>query len=61
MSVAVAPDAMLAPEVDTTEVVVEGGPEATLIVGSVEVTGVPPIVAPMVVGVPAAAPVNVAV
>src|SRR6266550_9388313 len=33
----------------------------TVIVGSVEVTGVPPIVAPMVVGVPASAAVKVAV
>ena len=33
----------------------------TPIVGSVDVTRLPPIVAPIVVGVPAATPVNVAV
>src|SRR4029077_13038924 len=33
----------------------------TVIAGGVEVTGIPPIVAPIVVGVPAAMPVNVAV
>ena len=36
-------------------------PGVTLIVGRVEVTAVPLIVAPMVVGVPASTPVNVAV
>jgi hypothetical protein len=53
---------MLPLDVVTSEVLVETPPTVTAIVGSgAVVTAVPPIVAPIVVALPASPPVNVAV
>src|SRR5437016_284052 len=61
VSVAAAPETTVALDTVTTDVAGDTTPGVTAIVGSVEVTGLPPIVAPMVVALPATAPVNVAV
>ncbi|HET9708688.1 MAG TPA: hypothetical protein VFP39_10345, partial [Gemmatimonadales bacterium] len=58
---ALAPDDTVPLEVDTTEVRGEIAPVVTAIVGSVVVTALPLIVAPIVVAVPETSPVNVAV
>ena len=55
------PDSTLALEVVMTDVARETGPTVTAMVGCGVVTGLPPIVAPMVVAVPASTPVNAAV
>ena len=56
------PEVMLPLPTVTVDVAVDTAPGVTVIVGSgVDVTAVPPIVAPMVVAVPAIRPVNVAV
>ena len=55
------PEETVADDKLINEVAVEIVPGVTVIVGSVVVTAVPPMVAPMVVAVPASTPVNVAV
>ena len=60
VSVTALPDVTVGLETDTVEVAVDTGPTVTVTVGSVEVTAWPPIVAPMVVAVPASTPVKVA-
>ena len=61
VSVSLLPEATVGLDTLTVEVVTETGPGVTATVGSVEVTGEPPIVAPIVVAVPASTPVKVAV
>ena len=61
VSVTAPPDWTVPAETLTTDWLVEIPPGITVTVGSVLVTAVPPIVAPMVVAVPAVTPVNVAV
>jgi hypothetical protein len=55
------PEVTDAEETVIRDVAVEGGPGMTVIVGNVEVSEEPPMVAPMLVGVPEARPVNVEV
>jgi hypothetical protein len=59
VSVTALPDATVPLDTLTTDPAVEIGPTVTWTVGSVEVTATPPIVAPIVVAVPAANPANV--
>ena len=54
------PDATVEPDAATVEVAVDTGPIVTWTVGSVDVTADPPIVAWIVVAVPAVTPVKVA-
>ena len=61
VSVAVAPDATVLLEVVTVDVLSDAEPGVTVIVGRADVTALPPMVAPMVVALPAPVPVNVAV
>ena len=61
VSVTAVPEATVPLETVTSDVATEAGPAITMIVGSVEVTGLPLIVAPMVVAPPATTPVKVAV
>jgi len=61
VSVTPLPDATVPFATLTTDPAAEIPPTVTWIVGSVVVTAVPPIVAPIVVAVPATAPVNDAV
>src|SRR5438552_10867425 len=61
VSVAVAPDTTVPLDVVTVDVAVEAVPGVTVIVGRVELTALPPMVALIVVAVPAVPPVNVAV
>jgi hypothetical protein len=58
---ALPPSTVPPPDTLTTELAVEAGPGVTVTVGSAVVTGVPPIVASIVVAVPAATPVKAAV
>ncbi len=60
-SVATAPDASVSVDAVTTDVAPAMAPGLTTIVGAAVDTGAPLIVAPIVVAVPAMAPVNVAV
>src|SRR5258706_9382877 len=60
-NVTIAPDATVSADTVTTEVAGEAAPGVTVIVGSVDVTGVAPMVAPILAGVPAVTAVNVAV
>jgi len=59
--VAVAPETTVLLDVVTVDVAAEAVPGVTVIVGRADVTALPPIVAPMVVALPAPVPVNVAV
>jgi hypothetical protein len=59
--VAVAPDTTVPLDVVTMDWAVDAGPGVTVIVGSVEVTTTPPMVAEIVFAVPARTAVNVAV
>ena len=61
VNVAVDPETTVASEVVTTDWAVLIAPGVTVIVGNVDVTGLPPMVALMVLAVPARTPVNVAV
>src|SRR5439155_802159 len=61
VSVAVAPDTTVLLEVVTVDVLRDAEPGVTVIVGRADVTALPPMVAPMVVALPAPVPVNVAV
>ena len=60
LNVALPPEMMLGADTVTTDVLVETAPGVTAMVGRVEVTALPLIVAPTAVGVPAVTPVNVA-
>ena len=60
VSVTTFPDATLPAETVTSDCKVEMGPGVTVIVGSVDVTVMPPIVAPIVVALPLTTPLNVA-
>jgi len=60
VSVAVAPETTVLLDVVTVDALRDAEPGVTVIVGRGDVTALPPMVAPMVVAVPAAAPVNVA-
>jgi hypothetical protein len=60
-SVTVPPDATVPAETDTVDRLFETAPGPTVIVGKVDVTAVPPIVASAVVAVPAVTAVKVAV
>jgi hypothetical protein len=61
VSVAADPEARVLTDVLTVDVEVDTTPGVTVTVGGVDVTAPPPIVAPIVVRVPARTPVNVAV
>ena len=61
VSVEVPPETMVELETETCDVVVDAGPGSTAIDSDPDVTGFPSMVAPIVVGVPARTPVNVAV
>ena len=60
VTVAVVPDTMLVEETDTMDWDRLTTPGVTVIVGKVEVTALPPMVAVMVRALPAVVPVNVA-
>ncbi len=55
------PETTVAEDTETTEFTTEGAPGFTVTVGKVEEMVVPPIVAPMLVGVPETDPVKLAV
>ena len=61
VSVVALPDVTVALSTVTREVLTEIAPGVTVMVGSVVLMGLPPIVAPMLLAVPAVTPVNVAV
>jgi len=61
VTVAVVPEAMLAGATETSDCERLAAPGVTVMVGNVEVTALPPIVAVMVVALPAVVPVKVAV
>jgi hypothetical protein len=61
VSVTALPAATVGADALTTDVAVAAGPGFTVTVGSVVDTATPPIVAPMVLGVPARIPVKLAV
>jgi hypothetical protein len=60
VSVTALPDATVGADTLTTDPAVEIGPTVTWTVGSAVVTATPPIVAPIVLGVPARTPVKLA-